>query len=571
MFIIICNILLPFPVMAGSKQPNESTYFEYKYYQGVNKCRGAYDGYDEDTKGTGRYEVVSWGPDEATMNVDFSWTYDNNEGGDDSGHTKGEFSFDLTTREYTSSFIDVDDFYYSPDPRGPPFYQWLWIPPDIEVGTTVKILDSEGVVTDKDKTLWSRYIPRKGIEVKVTGNHNRDDDYGQFEFHFTDLLYFDKVTGMFFAERYEEFDEGYWEGSHAEFRLYIEIDVTESSYEIEIDWRTLVITYLLVIFGTIAIAFIIVYPIYRARWARRSYRLKKAELFDDHPKDRPDKVSVRIRRVWKPKDFPHRRNHATDYFEPFLEHWSKKAILAKDRSAVVVAQNYGLMGYALYNKEAKIGTILCKNTELTELLRGYIGCKDFFTESRHTIKPTKEMQKDSTTMNMLKKSGKYAYNVFENHNVYKLSNIKPMDYDTKLVRPMRSEDLKQVIALSKKIFKTKAKRWIKASFNSGELAYVAIVDERIVGFGFAEVGGTMGRLHTLGIDPEFRNKGIGKELHRARLEAMRLMGVTQVIDEIADWNLASIRISTLSGFEKIGKMYVETKRSRRIKKNIVRR
>jgi L-amino acid N-acyltransferase YncA len=181
------------------------------------------------------------------------------------------------------------------------------------------------------------------------------------------------------------------------------------------------------------------------------------------------------------------------------------------------------------------------------------------------------MEKDSTTMDMLKKSGKYAYNVFENHNVYKLTNIKPMDYDTKLVRPMRSQDLKEVITLSKKIFKTKAKRWIKASFNSGELAYVAVVDGRIVGFGFAEVCGPMGRLHTLGIDPEFRTKGIGKELHRARLEAMRLMGVSQVIDEIADWNLASIRISTLSGFEKIGRMYVETKRSRRIKKNIVRR
>jgi len=237
----------------------------------------------------------------------------------------------------------------------------------------------------------------------------------------------------------------------------------------------------------------------------------------------------------------------------------------------VVAQNHGLMGYALYNKEAKIGTILCKNTELTELLRGFIGCKDFFTESRHEIKPTKEMQKDSTTMSMLKKSGKYAYNVFENHNVYKLTKLKPMDYDTKLVRPMRSSDLKAVIALSKKIFKTKAKRWIRASFKSGEIAYVAELDGRIVGFGFAEVSGNTGRLHTLGIDPEFRNRGIGKELHRARLEAMRLIGVTKVIDEIADWNLASIRISTLSGFEKIGKMYVETKRSRRIKKNIVRR
>ena len=49
------------------------------------------------------------------------------------------------------------------------------------------------------------------------------------------------------------------------------------------------------------------------------------------------------------------------------------------------------------------------------------------------------------------------------------------------------------------------------------------------------------------------------------------MGVTKVVDEIADWNLASIRISTISGFKPVGKMYVETVRTKRIKKNIIRR
>ena len=44
-----------------------------------------------------------------------------------------------------------------------------------------------------------------------------------------------------------------------------------------------------------------------------------------------------------------------------------------------------------------------------------------------------------------------------------------------------------------------------------------------------------------------------------------------VVDEIADWNLPSIRISSLSGFQVVGKMFVETVRKKRIKKDIVRR
>jgi RimJ/RimL family protein N-acetyltransferase len=97
------------------------------------------------------------------------------------------------------------------------------------------------------------------------------------------------------------------------------------------------------------------------------------------------------------------------------------------------------------------------------------------------------------------------------------------------------------------------------------------MNNRIVGFGFACVCGDHGRLHTLGVAKEYRGMGIAKELHCARLEAMRHMGVTKVTDEIADWNLASIRISTISGFKPVGKMYVETVRTKRIKKNIIRR
>lgn len=146
-----------------------------------------------------------------------------------------------------------------------------------------------------------------------------------------------------------------------------------------------------------------------------------------------------------------------------------------------------------------------------------------------------------------------------------------MTYDSGLVRPMTEKDLPQVTRLAKKIFRRSAKKWIRACLRSGDLGYVAVVNNKVVGFGFACICGDSGRLHTLGVDMDYRGRGIGKELHCARLEALRGMGVTKVVDEIADWNLASKRISTISGFKPVGKMYVETVRTKRIKMNIIRR
>jgi GNAT superfamily N-acetyltransferase len=238
---------------------------------------------------------------------------------------------------------------------------------------------------------------------------------------------------------------------------------------------------------------------------------------------------------------------------------------------VAVDPQYGLVGVAFYVKEGQIGTILCKHTELTEVLRAYIGCKDFFSEMMHSIQLTADMSQDPYLMAQLNQFGTQAFNVFETHNVYRLDQIRQTSYDADLVRPMREEDTLAVVELAQKVYRGKAQKWITGNLKAGDMGVVAVLDGRIVGFGFACMCGQFGRLHTLGVDPAYRGRGIAKELHRARLEAMRLMGVTTVIDEIADWNLPSIRISTLSGFQSIGKMYVETVRKKRIKKDIVRR
>lgn len=552
------------------------TYFEYEYEQGVKNGKGAYAGYDEDTEGDGRYEVTQWGPEEARMSYSYTWSYDNNEGKKDSGGRDGDLSFNISSRYYTSSPIDLDDVEY----QGIPYdsmCQWLWVPPDVKEGDVLHILNNDWTVTGTDVTIWSNLIPRRLIEVTVSGDAHRNDDYGNFDYDYTDRMYFDKDTGMFFAERYTEHDVGYWEGDgfgsgreYAEFDMYIDIDVTDSSYSVEINWGWFLGVYLSITFGTFLLVSLIVFVVYKVRWRTRIRVVDGlAEDLGDTTFQSSDRVT--IRRIKKVEDLPHRRNNTSAYFGPFLEHWVEKALLAGDRVAVAVGSHYGLLGIAIYNKESKIGTVLSKNAELTEVLRKFIGCKDFFTEVRHKIRPNSDMRQDLTVMSRMSRVDYNAYNVFETQTVYRLDPIRPKRYDHKLVRPIADKDLPEVIGLARKIFKERSKKWVSSCMGAGDLGFVAEQDGRIVGFGFACVCEEHGRLHTLGVDPEYRGKGIAKELHRARLEAMRRMGVEDVIDEIADWNLASVRVSTMNGFKPIGKIYVETIRTKRIKKNLVRR
>jgi len=543
----------PLVPIVAAEGPSTDTYFTYSYHENVDNGVGNYEGWTEETKGTGTYTFLS------SSQVHAHYSYDTSSSDGKKSHHAADrtATFSLATRHYTVRTIDLDDY---DGTNGTQLCIWFYISTSVAVGTPVCILENDWPVTDTNAKIWSNYIPKQNlIEVTHKGVQSRDDDYGTMTYSYSDKLYFDKSSGMFVAERYDEYDSGTYQHLEASFNMHVQIDVTSSSYEFQTDWLTLIgiiLTVILVVLG-------VCYLIYLIRWRSRTFEVR--DLFAQ------GRSKVKVRRIRKKEQFPRLPNCATAFFEPYLVHWVDKALACKDRVAVAIDPAYGLVGVAFYSKEGKIGTILCKHTELTELLRSYIGCKDFFSEMRHAIQLTMDMSQDPYLMAQLNKFGTQAFNVFETYNVYRLGEIRPTYFDTDLVRPMRDEDVLAVSELAKKIYKCKATKWITGNLKAGDYGVVAVADGKIVGFGFACICGRSGRLHTLGVDPAYRGRGIAKELHRARLEAMRLMGVTTVVDEIADWNLASIRISTLSGFQSIGKMYVETVRKKRIKKDIVRR
>src|SRR2546425_370147 len=136
--------------------------------------------------------------------------------------------------------------------------------------------------------------------------------------------------------------------------------------------------------------------------------------------------------------------------------------------------------------------------------------------------------------------------------ILQLRNPQPREYDSTLVRPMTADDLGAVVAIAQNTYRASARRFIASSFQGGDFGYVAVANNRVVGFGFATVVGTVARLHTLTVDAPYRAQGIGTQIMNARLSALAALGVDRVILEISRKNTASMRVATRAGFVPFG-------------------
>ncbi len=550
--VLLVALLLPLLPTGGATDggaPSPGDNFSYAFHQRVDNGGGEYDGYTDDTKSKGTYQILTTNQTDVVVDARYTWSYSNSEGQRQSGREERTVSFNPETRRYTSARTDLDEWDKS-DARL--FGVWFWIDPAVVPGQAVRILDEDYRVTARESTVWSNNGWVKGIRVEASGSSSRNDEYGQFSFRWTDVYHFDAASGYVIAGRYEEQDSGTFNGLAATFTLKENFDLTDSSYPIAVDYAAWAAT----IGGILGFVLLLGFLVHTIRWRTRTVGRMSAGY-----------GNVKVHRLKRIGDFPQQAQVATTNFGPFLEDFARKGLLAKDRVAIARSPS-GLVGVAVHNREADIGVVLCPDAPVTETLRHYLRMKDFFSEFRHTTPP--DVIRDAAMYGEFIPAGE-AYNVFETYQVLKLDTLPTTDYDSDLVRRMTPADLPAVEDLAKKVYGVKSPRWLASQLDSGDEGFVAHDGKTIVGFAFASFVHGHGRLHTLTVAPEHRNRGIGKELIRARLKALADLGARDAITEIADWNLPSIHIALAHGFVSVGKMFVETSRTQRIARAIVRR
>ncbi|MFC1487467.1 GNAT family N-acetyltransferase [Thermoproteota archaeon] len=103
------------------------------------------------------------------------------------------------------------------------------------------------------------------------------------------------------------------------------------------------------------------------------------------------------------------------------------------------------------------------------------------------------------------------------------------------IRPLSDNDLDAIVRIDKSIFGTERRRYWKRKIAFSDIyprpAFVAEVDGKVVGFILGFVSGwefcipnSVGWIDTIGVDPAYQRRGIGKILFKELVEVFKVSG-----------------------------------------------
>jgi GNAT superfamily N-acetyltransferase len=575
------------PSEAAFRAPPQGAWFHYRFEQRMEGQGGAYAGYDESTLANARYEVQRVEGDSVTIRAQYAWRYNSPERTDE-GIEDRTVDFSLATRLYTSARTDSSDYDAQ---NASSLAQWLWIPRDVQPGTSIQIFDHTFRVIG-EQTIDVLGTPRQVITLRAEYADERNDAYGRLTTTITDEYDFDHATGMFVRERHREQASGTLEGQSASFVLVTSIDVLDASYmpaaeplSSAYDFRTPPrdspasddygsSDYGSTDYGSrdyrserdqvgtvferssgflccVVIAVLLLVPAGLFIWLlnRKPKRQRSTASGDSFHVERAS-ASLPLLPGLSP------------LFDPFIPHMMRVAEAAGQNVVVARGLSGNVLGVGIGDRDADIGTIFAPDSDVCEALRFEIAHSEFFSDKRHP--------KLSSVFDPA--APPEAYNVYETYEIKQLqSQPDDLGFDREVVSPMKPEDRAGVVALLDAVYGVPCGRWLDASLSVGDLAWVARDGDRIVGCALASVVGAQARLHTLTVDAEHRNKGIGTALYRARLRALLDLGASAILTECAAWNIGALEIANAHGFSTIGTMYIESARDTRAERKFVRR
>lgn len=126
-----------------------------------------------------------------------------------------------------------------------------------------------------------------------------------------------------------------------------------------------------------------------------------------------------------------------------------------------------------------------------------------------------------------------------------------------IARPLTSEDAIACARLHKKSFRI---GWAVSEFelllaNSNVISDGTFHQSSagMIGFVLSRVAVDEGELLTIAVDPDRRNSKIGSGLLEGHIDSLRLAGVKNLFLEVAEDNIAGLKLYRKFGFETVGK------------------
>ncbi|MFO0680695.1 MAG: GNAT family N-acetyltransferase [Sandaracinus sp.] len=538
------------PGSAAAQPARES--FDYRVTRRVTGTGGSYVGWSDSLTAEGHYEVSGAGTG-TSIHGRYAWRYVSPDSTDSGAEDR---TVEVDPERIYVTRTDLDE--YDDDTRRT-LATWTFVPTTLAVGDHVSILGDAFEVTGVDVPVMAAGASRPSIALVATGEGRRDDAYGHFTTTFRDEYWFDRATGMFLREVRSEDDDGTSDGQRAAMRVSEVVEITDASYAHrvgpplapETSWAAsarddaagsgMGFGGALLGGGAALLGLLLWLAMRRTRPQASPIRIGGEEVI--------------VARLAPPATL-----NATDVSLRFGMHLPHFIAVAHRMGEAVWVAHAGdrVVGVAIDDSAGGVPTIFAKDGDVCELLRKQLARTDFFCEMQHGVLDSVRTAAQLTGAPL---TGNKAYNLVETYQVLRLEPVPSPPFDPEAVTRLEPHDAAEAGALATRVLAVAAQKFVEAALAEGDLGYVARVDGKIVGLGLASLVGSEGRLHTLVVDPAHRNRGLGRELARARIRALAALGATHVITEISTLATGSLEIARGEGFRKIGDMYVETART----------
>jgi len=428
---------------------------------------------------------------------------------------------------------------------------WFHIPGGIKA-SQYDILDTSYNVISGEHLIWVGHLmPFSGKKLHSEGYYFRDDIYGEFDAKYKVNNFFTK-SGYLIGEIYTETDVGYDRetGYWSKFTINSYVFITSSSYLRPFNFGM----YFLAYWGPILFFMILFYVIYEnLRWKSRI--IPKGDIEITVEKNLPNFVKFDIQSAYSemiPSYLVRARSH-------------ERRIISAHRNGIVE-------GIGFIEPKKNVGTFY--GNHIWDMVN-YTKVKYLFTETGRNSKGFRTIEK---------------YNIFEINNLQQ----RELSFDTAHIKPVEEKHLDPIMKMiANEDRGKKSKRyaeWVSKSYED-DIAVVAtafrteswlqsimsdlfqskypkpeaIANEIILGVGFTTPGEETGWLYGLYVHPAFRNHGIGRMLVLARLSALKEIGCTRAITEIAEWNSPAKSIYDDYNAQIIGKIYLLGKKMPKVK------
>ncbi len=125
-----------------------------------------------------------------------------------------------------------------------------------------------------------------------------------------------------------------------------------------------------------------------------------------------------------------------------------------------------------------------------------------------------------------------------------------------IIRKMIPQDADAVAEIEKKSFPVPWNRkmfWEEASNENAEYLVAELPDGKIVAYAGVWISFEEAQVMNVAVDPEFRGKGMGREIFAALIEVSKMRGATAITLEVRPSNSVAIKLYESFGLKSVGR------------------